>query len=415
MKVLWFSNSMANADEYFNNQLKGTGGWLKSLDAELQNNVDLHIVYHSGTDKQKFFRYKKTTYYPIQIYKNKFAKNYAIFNNRILNEEFKEEYLRIINEVKPDIIHIHGTENPFGCIIGGTNIPVVTSIQGNLTVYSHKYYSGIGEKYLDVGIKKKIVFKNCFRNGYNQQLKMASIEQKNLLKCENIIGRTDWDYRITRILSPESKYYHVDEILRNEFHQVKWQKKENSKFVIYTTNSNSFYKGFETICKAVSLLHQIGVNFKWCIAGIKENDLIVRIVRKKLGNDFPRQSLKLLGNISANDIVENMLEANLYVMPSHIENSPNNLCEAMILGMPCITTLAGGVGSLLKDKEEGLIIQDGDPWAMAGAVMEIMNNEKQAIEYGKKARERSLKRHNKTKIVDDLLHIYKCIINNENN
>ena len=29
MRVLWFANTPANAIEYFNKELKGTGGWLK--------------------------------------------------------------------------------------------------------------------------------------------------------------------------------------------------------------------------------------------------------------------------------------------------------------------------------------------------------------------------------------------------
>ena len=109
-----------------------------------------------------------------------------------------------------------------------------------------------------------------------------------------------------------------------------------------------------------------------------------------------------------------MLEADIYVMPSHIENSPNSLCEAMIIGMPCITTLAGGTPSLLKDKEEGLVIQDGDPWSMAGAILELHHNPEIAFTYGRNARKRALKRHDPDKIVDELLDIYREIVNNSN-
>ena len=39
MKILWFANTPANGDEYLNTQLRGTGGWLKALDKELQRKV----------------------------------------------------------------------------------------------------------------------------------------------------------------------------------------------------------------------------------------------------------------------------------------------------------------------------------------------------------------------------------------
>ena len=415
MKVLWFSNTKANADEYFNSQLKGTGGWLKSLDTELQSRVKLHIAYHSGSYNCDQFKYKKTAYYPIQIYKNSFEKYYSLIRNTVLNEEFIIAYIGIINAVKPDIIHIHGTENPFGCIIGKVDIPVVVSIQGNLTVYSHKYYSAIGKNFLKITKRGKHFFSTSFATGYNRQVKMSKVEQANLFKCEQIIGRTDWDYRITRVLAPDSNYHHVDEILRREFYNNEWNNNYNNKseLVIFTTNSNHSYKGFETICESVLLLNKVGFNIEWRVAGIEKNDLIVEVVKKKLQKKYPKTGLRLLGRLSSKELVENLLESNVYVMPSHIENSPNSLCEAMILGMPCIATFVGGVGSLITDKKEGLLIQDGDPWAMAGAILEMANNPKQAIQLGKNAREVALTRHNKEKIVTDLLAVYKNIMDKQ--
>ena len=147
MKILWFSNTPANSDEYFNRQLSSTGGWLKSLDKALQDKVDLHIAFYHNQNIESF-RYGKTQYYPIPKYNNLFGR----IKKRALNEVFDTEhlpiYLNLIDQIKPDIIHIHGTENPFGCIIDQTDIPVVTSIQGNITVYLHKYCSGIESKYL---------------------------------------------------------------------------------------------------------------------------------------------------------------------------------------------------------------------------------------------------------------------------
>jgi glycosyltransferase involved in cell wall biosynthesis len=113
--------------------------------------------------------------------------------------------------------------------------------------------------------------------------------------------------------------------------------------------------------------------------------------------------------LNERELIEKLKEAHIYIMPSHIENSSNSLCEAMILGMPCIATYAGGTGSILKDGEEGILIQDGDPWAMAGAILELYRNKELSIKYGINARNRALKRHDKNKIVNDLLEIYKNI------
>jgi len=97
-------------------------------------------------------------------------------------------------------------------------------------------------------------------------------------------------------------------------------------------------------------------------------------------------------------------------MASHIENSPNNLCEAMILGMPCVATFAGGTSSMLKDGEEGILIQDGDPWAMAGSILEMRGSSEAAVSMGIKARLSALKRHCKDDIVSQLLDTYQIVI-----
>ena len=126
---------------------------------------------------------------------------------------------------------------------------------------------------------------------------------------------------------------------------------------------------------------------------------------------FPQNNLKFLGRLTESDLIEKLLEADIYVMPSHIENSPNNLCEAMILGMPCIASYAGGTGSLLRDGHEGILIQDGDPWAMAGAILELKEDFNKSVSFGKNARKRALERHNKDKIANELVAIYESILN----
>jgi glycosyltransferase involved in cell wall biosynthesis len=82
----------------------------------------------------------------------------------------------------------------------------------------------------------------------------------------------------------------------------------------------------------------------------------------------------------------------------------------MVLGMPVIATYTGGTGSLLEDKKEGILIQDGDAYSMAGAVLEVVSNPGYAAELGKNARIRARERHNPDTITNDLISIYSKII-----
>lgn len=415
MKVLWFSNTPAGGEKILN--LDNTrGGWLVSLEKVLKEKVNLSVAFNYVKYAERFEN-EGVKYYPI----SKRNWKYHMLKNKFFGEftdtEDLQVYLDIINTVKPDIIHIHGTENPFGCIIGQVEVPVVQSIQGNYTVSNYKYFSGIERKYATMrGISLRKPYTWVFNRSRNHRYKTSSVpktarEKRNLRNCRNIIGRTDWDRRITRILAPESTYFHNDEMLREPFYYHKWQDPGNKKLIIHTTTGESIFKGFETICMSLNELNKIGIDVEWRVAGFSSGSLVDRMVKKKIGNSYPKKGLVLMGNLKQEILIRSMLEADIYVLPSHIENSPNSLCEAMIMGMPCITTLAGGSSTILRDKEEGIVIQSGDPWVMSGAILELHSDRELAISYGEKARKKALARHDRDKIVTDLMTIYKTILN----
>ena len=290
------------------------------------------------------------------------------------------------------------------------NIPVVVSIQGNITVYDYMYYNGVPKLFVN---RNTSIFKTITNQNFNHGKRIFELkkerEEEILKLSKHIIGRTDWDKRITRILAPESNYYHNDEILRPIFYNNKWKNPDNILFTIYTTNGDTIYKGFETILKAVELLEKNDVDFVWKIGGLKKDSQIVNLSTKMLNIDVS-DKIQFLGSLSEKEIAENLMSSNLYVMPSHIENSPNNLAEAQIIGVPCIATHAGGTDSLLKDKETGYLIQDGDPWMLAGTILEAMNDYNESYKLAINAREVALQRHNPKRIVDSLINIYNQVM-----
>ncbi|WP_299498312.1 glycosyltransferase [Mucilaginibacter sp.] len=409
MKVLWFSLSPGLSDGYLNNNYEGIG-WIKSLEKNIQNKVDLSIAFYHHK-KVAPFKLGATTYYPIEMYRNG---NLTKIQRRLLNaietEHDIQLLLEVIKEVKPDLIHIHGTEGAFGLVQKYNDIPTVVSIQGTITVYQYKFFSKIS--WFDVmkySKLKNILFSRTFIHVYKLFKKMAAREQDIYRNSNHFIGRTAWDRRVTKVLAPSARYYHNDEILRNGFYTNKWSFKPAAKLQLFTTIWGNIYKGLETLLDCASLLDNINLDYEWHVAGIRLNDEIVQIASK--GNKHPvSANIKFGGMISEQKLIEGLLHSHIYIATSHIENSPNSLCEALILGVPCIATNAGGTGSLMEDNKEGILIQDGDPYAMAGAIMELQDNYDKAIGFGAKACERALLRHDQEKITNDLLSIYRTIL-----
>jgi glycosyltransferase involved in cell wall biosynthesis len=109
-------------------------------------------------------------------------------------------------------------------------------------------------------------------------------------------------------------------------------------------------------------------------------------------------------------LVGEMLGADLFVHSSHIDNSPNSVCEAMLMGMPVIASYAGGTPSLITDKKEGLLVQDGDPYALAGAILELARDKDYAYTLGCNARIRAMQRNDPSRIVNDVMRIYSSVL-----
>ena len=415
MRILWFTNTPSSASKKLNEKIT-IGGWMISLEKHLAkiNSIELGVAFpygYSGTDN---FKIDRTEYFSFPYPKDK-GKILGLRGRLAHNIEPKSEinyYLDIVNKFKPDLIQIFGSERSFGLIIPHINIPVLIHIQGNLTVYEKKWFSGLSSwnifRYSN--LKDLILGYNIWHQ-YFLFKKRAFREQTIFTHCKYFMGRTDWDRRITKTLAPNSRYFHCDELLREEFFNASWIKPENTKTKLFSIVSSSTYKGIETILETAILLkkHKL-LEFEWHIAGISSNDEIVKIIERKTKQKFSDNHTYLKGSLSTDYLLKELMTSNCFVHPSHIENSANSICEAMLIGLPVIATYAGGTPSLINNGEEGLLVQDGDPYALAGAILELINDKDLLNNISQKASLRAKKRHNPEKVVKDLLTIYEAIL-----
>lgn len=109
-------------------------------------------------------------------------------------------------------------------------------------------------------------------------------------------------------------------------------------------------------------------------------------------------------------MADQLMNSDAYVQVSHIENSPNSVCEAMLAGVPVIASYAGGTGSLLKDGVHGVLVQDGDPYVLAGAMREVPEQPEKHTAMAAEGRRVAQRRHDPALIVTGMIGRYKDII-----
>jgi glycosyltransferase involved in cell wall biosynthesis len=64
--------------------------------------------------------------------------------------------------------------------------------------------------------------------------------------------------------------------------------------------------------------------------------------------------------------------ADVFVLPSHSEGSPNVLLEAMAANLPIVATEVGGVPEMVADNKSALLVPPNDPSSLADAIERLL-------------------------------------------
>jgi glycosyltransferase involved in cell wall biosynthesis len=87
------------------------------------------------------------------------------------------------------------------------------------------------------------------------------------------------------------------------------------------------------------------------------------------------EKVEFIGVVTGKEKVELFQSAMIYVLPSYGENLPFSLLEAMALGLPVVTTPVGAIPEIVKDGENGFLVEPGDINALASCVDRLLRDE----------------------------------------
>lgn len=408
MRILWFSVTPSQFVP-FNNGHNG-GGWIASLEQLVKKNTEIKLGVAFEYPFSEFKKYQdNVTYYPINTHVSKIRRLHRFFAPlKFEDQHIIPKCIDIIKDFKPDVIHIFGSENCFGLLALHTKIPIVIHMQGSLPACYNARFP-INVTFIDILLSSRYTFFRKLSEYRNLKIfKRRALREAKILRHVNyFFGRTHWDKSITRVYNSSSVYFYCSEVLREPFYgKEKWHYPDQEQIIIVSTISMPLYKGFDVILKTAQILKkECHMNFCWKIIGIQQEKFIeshYHIYAKDV-------SVVMLGCLSAEDVKQELLHAHFYVHPSYIDNSPNSVCEAQMLGTPVICCNVGGVSSLVDNNVSGFLVPANDPIKIADIIncyardkmrLEQMSNQEIII---------ASERHSKQGIVHDLLKGYQCI------
>lgn len=340
---------------------------------------------------------------------------------------------KIVEKFNPDLVHCFGTEYPH--TLAMTRVfpkpdKILVGIQGLCYKYAEVYMANLPVKVQKSKTFRDILKQDSLLKQEQKFIQRGEYEKQALKNISHITGRTHWDYNsvaeakeVTREKNSENKirYHFMNETLRNNFYDGSWDSQKCIPYSIFISQGDYPIKGLHFMLQAMPrILEKFPDTTVWVSGNnvtktstLKEKIKISaygKYLKKLLKENRLQDKVHFLGKLNAEEMKQRFLKSHLYVCPSAIENSPNSLGEAMILGVPAIASDAGGISSIFVDKEDGILFEMGNCDALAESVIYMFSNPDKMEEYSHRAKNHAKDTHNPDKNYKRLLEIYQEIV-----
>lgn len=417
MKILWLSNV-----EFSDVSLRGSGTWLQPMaEGLLDRHKDLTIVNvtEGVVTEIKMHNVGKISQFVI-------PRRRDFFYTHRPQHQSCANVARILDETKPDLVHIWGTESiwaqmhPLGVFKG---YKLLLDIQGLLYTCSEAYYANL----TFTQVLRSLSFKDLllpFRSmqyckyvyGVN-----GEIEKKSLASFTDISYQSEWVYGNLQLLNNKATYHPTKILLRRAFYDKadSWKCNSDGRSpILLTVCSGPIpYKGLHVLLQAVREVKKMFPDVELRIAGEFKSRLtsllnngyfnfLIKLIKKYDIKD----NVKFIGKLDEHQIIEEEKSADVFIVPSFVESYCLVLAEAMIVGIPCVVSYAGALPNLAEDEREALFYSPSDYHICAFNICRLLNNRALSSIISKNAVKRRLKDNDPDDVIDTQMNIYKELL-----
>ncbi|HTM50339.1 MAG TPA: glycosyltransferase family 4 protein [Bryobacteraceae bacterium] len=410
MKVLWFTNDPLPAVHYHLGRTpSGSGTWMPCLLEELKRTpgVQVEVAASSPGLRDAQYTIDGTDYFVLS------QPRFQPFFWGTKRDLQKAACL--VRERRPDVIHIHGTERYYGLLAarGLVSTPCVISLQGLLGSCLQGFFGALSprdvwrsDRLSEVATRRGLMW------SYWDFQTAARREREILMGVKAFMGRTDWDRSQLYSVNPGARYFHAGEILRRDFKNHAWDLLKCDRHTVIFTNAGEPRRGIEVLLDALKLLKRDFPDARLRLAGgIGNRRGYHRFFRRTIEESGASGSVDFLGYMDGGEMAAELSRAHVFATASYVENSPNSLCEAMQVGLPCVASYTGGIPSLVQHGETGLMFPMGDAPLLADSIARIFRSDELAAHLGDNARIEATSRHAPPKVASQTLAAYNEVAN----
>lgn len=408
MKVLWVSLRLFSDEEE-----KQTAVWLKSLAIKIaeSDNLILGNISSSGKNgKVVQCDYGKIRQWAVPVKK--------IRSSGYPDKDTTNAFYKVVCEFDPDIVQVWGSENPFRLLPFDSGLPgvKVLTMQGVMSSIHPVLFQGLTflEILSTIGIRELIKRRSLF-TVKKSFVKISRFEETMIKKSQYIITQSEWTDSQIRSVNSSAVSFKTHRVLREEFYSApRWNEFEHSRPVLYSAAIGYSLKGLHVLIKALALVKHEFPDVELRLAGATGR-------RDFLGDGYLRYILRLaktlqvsdnivwLGAVSANEIIENLQQASVFINPSFVESYSMVVAEAMAIGTPSVISFAGAMPELAVNNVEALYFTPADYHQLAYHIVKLLVDKQLSDRISLAAQQRAESRLKDFDTVKNQMGIYNSI------
>lgn len=327
---------------------------------------------------------------------------------------------QILSDFKPDLVHIFGTEFPHAYACAKVwNLPEKTlvGIQGLCTACALNYMADLPDRVTESKTLRDILKRDSLEDQLNKFYVRAQREEKLLRLTGHITGRTQFDKAAALKINPRASYHFMNETMRSNFYEGRWQLEKCNRYEIFASQADYPLKGFHYLLQAMGEILEKQPGAYITVAGnsILGMDGVVsrlkipaygKYLRRLIAQNHLQGRIRVLGRLDGEGMKRAYLSCHVFVCPSSVENSPNSVAEAQLLGTPVAASCAGGIPSIVENGVGGVLFEKGNPHELAQAVLKLFESEEETKALSERERRAAALKYDGERNYRTLMAIY---------
>ena len=167
-------------------------------------------------------------------------------------------------------------------------------------------------------------------------------------------------------------------------------------------------KGVCELIDAAVRLHEAFPQMRVRIAGFPSDDQPA--LEAHMNECGAGEYVHFVGGIETDAKEQEYLDADIYALPSHVEDLPYGMLEAMGYGLPCVVSDVGGLSTLTEQGASGLLVPPQDVDALVEALGRLLGDATLRQQLGRAARERIVTEYSWDHRGGQIVELYRDVL-----